>query len=686
MATGLAALGTGTATAQDVFGCKDAPVPTGPSSGAAGTLNPGIAEGQPFGQPLDGLDPYGTYGYGGLQWSTYDLGCGGSIRDPAAMVDTMFGNAFLGVAKSLFAAEQGLHELAADFDVTETVGAAARDSADPIREAIFSPWAGAALVVAASVMLVASHRGDIGEVMTRAAAILAAITIVALSFGSGAQLSVDLSGSLRTALNQTTQQVAQTAFPSGDLTGEESSDYGMSNVVYRELLWKAWKDGQVGVTGSEDRAWQLFEQQAFNRNEYQRVTDGSEGGQEQLVEQKGDRWKEIADEAPPMEYQSIQGRGDSRTSAGIFALAKVAPVSLLQIFASLVQYVMYVFLAFIPVAAPLVALLGIVRPNTPEKTVKVVGAVIFGGIVAAVVGMVHAIVVIYMARGELNSWGSILVIWITTAILFKLMKPIVSLTGIIESVRGGPGAIGGRAKRLGSWIKGERRFRAAVRVDAQRHGEMMTALRGTGDRPDGPRRGGMGGGPGGGPPGPPGPGDGGGPSDGDTGPRPDGPRGGSGGREDPTEDSGDGRSRDRGGPTGGGGTGPSGEDGPYSPDGPGGWGPRPRPSGGGGAGKGDQEGVPPGSARPAAPMRGADPTPVVADRTSDRATATPGRAAGNPAVTVARRAAAARQGTSAAGAGIGAYRPARAGRRPHSPGTAAGAPPLGAGTPPRKPR
>lgn len=654
MVTGLAALGAGTATAQDSdpFGCKEAPAPTGPTSGPAGSLDPTAGEGKPFGQPLDGIDPFGTYGYGGLQWSTYDLGCGGAIRDPAAMIDTMFGNFFLGGAKVLFAAEQGLKELSSEQELTGAVSEAARDSANPVREVIFSPWAGAALVVAATVMLIASHRGDLGEVMTRAGGVLLAILVVALSFGSGAQLSDQLSGVIRNALNDVTQHVAQEAFPSGELSGEEDPSYGMRNVVYRELLWNAWKDGQVGANGDEDRAWQLFEHQAYNRVEEQQI---SQGGGENLAEEKGQQWRRVADDAPPQEYTSIQGRGDSRTAAGIFAIARIAPVSLLQIFASLVQYVMYVFLALIPVAAPLVALLALIRPNTTEKAVKVTGSVIFGGLVAAAAALIHALIVMYLARNEMNSWGVILLLWVATVVLFRVMKPVVSLFGIIESVRGQAGSIGARAGRASSWVKGERRFKAAVRVGEQRHQELVGAMGTSQLLRVLPGRSG-GGDPGGGPRGPNNPG-------GPGGKRPDGPGGGPGG-------GGGGKKTGPNGPGGGAGAKPDPED-PRPGAKPGGGGSTTPP--GGKAGRPGQKG--PAGEPGAAPRAGSTGT------VGRKGSGTPGadRAAGNPTVSVARRAAAARNLDRGRGAGVGAYRPVRAGRRPQASGTTVGTTPSARG-------
>ncbi|WP_170918221.1 MULTISPECIES: hypothetical protein [unclassified Pseudonocardia] len=557
---GLVLAGAGVASAIPPFDeCKSPPMPTDPAGGFLSTLDQLVVHEPIAGELPD--DPAEVqsqlityYGYAGMQWSNYDLGCGGSVRDPGASVDTMFGNFFLWVARALFAAQQGLQELVTMDPTAGDVTDASDKTAQALFDAVFSPWAGAALVLAGSIVIIAGRRGDVGEVLSRVCLILAAIAVSALSFGSGAQLSQELSGSVRQALQDAQQSVARQAFPEQ----EESAGLAMRDAVYQQIIYRSWKDGQVGTYGRDDIAWQLFQNQALDYNEWWSILDG-ESNQEETYTPKGERWMEIADqEATPAEYTNLQGKGDGRTATGLGAALIMAPIAIVQIFALMIQYMLVLFLAFLPIGAPLVALLAIVKPGTLEKSIKVVGAVIFGGLVASVCAVAHSIVILTMAgNGDLTDGSMIVASWATTLILLKLLRPIVSLTGIFSSTRAMAGQFSRRAGRAQQWIKSEVRYHEANRATTRRHQQLIGALRGRipgragpagGDEggPDGPGR------PGRRPPGPPGP-PGPGPRPPGPGPRPPGPRG-------------DGAGRD----------GPEGGD---SPTGPIGVGPRPGPSG-----------------------------------------------------------------------------------------------------------
>lgn len=548
LTTGLTLAGTGAASAIPPFNdCKSPPMPTDPAAGFLSTLDQLVVHEPIAGEvPSDAAEVQGKlityYGYAGMQWSNYDLGCGGGVRDPGASVDTMFGNFFLWIARALFAAQQGLQELVVMDPTGGDVADASDTTARALFDAVFSPWAGAALVLAGSIVIVAGRRGDVGEVLTRVCLILAAIAVSALSFGSGAQLSEDLSGAVRQVLQDARQSVAQQAFPEQG----ESAGQAMRDAVYQQIIYRSWKDGQVGAYGRDDIAWQLFQNQALDYNEWWAILDG-QVDQEDAYREKGERWMEVADqEATPAEYTNLQGKGDGRTATGLGAVLIMAPIAIVQIFALMIQYMLVLFLAFLPIGAPLVALLAIVRPGTLEKSIKVVGAVIFGGLVASVCGIAHSIVILTMAgNGDLTDGSMIVASWATTLILLKLLRPIVSLTGIFSSTRAMAGQFSRRAARAHQWVKTEVRHHETNRATSRRHQQLIGALRGrarggvTGgqeaDGPDDP-------GPGRRPPGPPGSG----PRPPD--PRPPGPRGG-------------------------------GSDGGDAPTGPIGIGPRPGPSG-----------------------------------------------------------------------------------------------------------
>ncbi|MFR9806463.1 hypothetical protein ACL02T_29865 [Pseudonocardia sp. RS010] len=573
--------------------CKSAPIATEPFGGwLLSTLDDYIKGDYDSIPPADAAaaqkELITYYGYAGIEWSTYDLGCGGSIRDPGASTDTWIGDQFLYAARALFAANNGLARLvySDDQDTRGTVADVSNTTAGALYNALFSPWAGAALMIGATAILITAHRAEVGAALTRATLILVSIAIAALSFGSGAQLSKELSDNVRQALRQVQTDVAGQIYAGQATQGPNP----MRDVVYQQIIYSSWKNGEVGQTGRDDLAWNLFQNQAISYTEWWGIADQKPGAGNfsDLYKAKAENWKKAADDpgVMPNEYMSIQGRGDSRTAVGFFAFAQMAPIALVQIFALLVQFAMYMFLAFVPVFAPLVGLLGIMKQDVPEKSVKVLGAVVFGGITATVCALVHSCVVLLTASSfGLDSISGLAVSWVLALILITVMRPIVSLLGVYHAIRGTQ-RVSAMSARTGSafgrfarWSRQETRIRQAERIGARRHRELIGTLQGEQEPSSRGGRGRPGSGPRGGGPNGSGP-TGGGPSDG--GPIGDGPRG------------------PRRGPDGG----PAGAGSPA----------RPRTGPDGGAGSGDRGGprtgplpVIPGSGRPRPGGDGADP-------------------------------------------------------------------------------
>lgn len=83
------------------FDCKEAPSPQFPNA-----VFPTVFDSRSATEPPHNGNPtgYQTYGWAGLRWYTYDLGCGEDlVRAPGAVADTSTGNAFLMVGQSLAA-------------------------------------------------------------------------------------------------------------------------------------------------------------------------------------------------------------------------------------------------------------------------------------------------------------------------------------------------------------------------------------------------------------------------------------------------------------------------------------------------------------------------------------------------------------------------------------------------------
>lgn len=564
--------GAGSASAFPPFDdCKSPPVPAMINSGLAGSIDD-VAAGSPPGANAT-QDPYVLYSYGGLFWSTYDLGCAGSVSDPGAAVDTTIGNFLLGTAKSLFAAQVTLKTLA-EYPNTANVGPSLADAAKKttpvVYDVIFSPWAGAAIVVAATGMLMATRRGNIGAVATRAGMILVAVTITALSFGSGAQLSSDLKEGVQSAVFSATDQLAEKGFPaSADAYKSNVHGYSdpMRSAMFDKLIYDGWSAGEVGSSGPPHLARKVAAAQSVNVDEYLQATGGESPGPaspdtganlRNLYAAKGQAWTDAFNSAPPQVQENMRGRGESRVGAGFAVLIKMLPVTLLQIFGSVVMLIMMVFLTLLPVGAPVVGLLSLVAPSTPERMIKIIGAIMGGGIASAICISIHTLIVLYLLSGDgASGFVPAIFMWVASLILYRLLKPLTSIVGVVSAVTASHTRVASRlagsplrsGMRIGRWIKSEHRYRETRTVNARRHDELLNALR-DGESPVGRRRpggppptGGSRPGPTGGPFGGPGPGGGpgaggGGPAGG--GPLTGGPRGGPRGGGGPTRTGGGG--------------------------------------------------------------------------------------------------------------------------------------------------
>jgi len=130
--------------------CKDAPAPQRPGDGLPGFLDP------PPDRPAPPADPftqnpttsiYEQYGYAGLTWHTYDLGCAGSLGDPGATADNMIGNLTLSAATGGVAVANGVHaRVAHPQTYLAPLDAVVANVSDRIKVAVWGPWGGVALL------------------------------------------------------------------------------------------------------------------------------------------------------------------------------------------------------------------------------------------------------------------------------------------------------------------------------------------------------------------------------------------------------------------------------------------------------------------------------------------------------------------------------------------------------------
>ena len=161
------------------FDCKDVPSPEFPNSVMAAEFDSSSKDRE----PKQGGTGYETYGWAGLRWYTYDLGCGNDlVRAPDAVADTTLGNTFLAIGKGFAAAAFWLDDQTKTGAAAEEAGIApAMVQFDQIVASIsngmlgvYGTWLGVALMVVATIIIWNALKSNAAAV-TRTVAIARAL-------------------------------------------------------------------------------------------------------------------------------------------------------------------------------------------------------------------------------------------------------------------------------------------------------------------------------------------------------------------------------------------------------------------------------------------------------------------------------------------------------------------------------
>ena len=346
--------------------CKDAPVPEQPGSGLPGALNPAPdplpAAGDPFVQQPS-TSVYEQCGYAGLRWHTYDLGCGGSVRDPAAATDTMIGNVLLSCAVWLTAATNGLHNKVADpasymgplDSVVETV-------TTRLHESIWSPWGAVAVLGVAALLLYQAMRGLFPSVVAGAAwaALVLAVVAAITQYPSRASSFDDTITSTIGSLQSRTAGVDASTQPG------ESSARAQGALTVDRVLYDGWLRGQLGSSDSPAaERWgpTLFRASALTWSES--AAASTPEAMNQLNEEKASQWKDTADEIAeqdPATYAVLQGTAGGRMGTGLMALFGAVFVDLFRLVADIFLLAGLVMLRLLVMFLPAAAVIGVLAP------------------------------------------------------------------------------------------------------------------------------------------------------------------------------------------------------------------------------------------------------------------------------------------------------------------------------------
>ena len=342
--------------------------------------NPAPPAGDPF-APNPSTSIYDQYGYAGLTWHTYDLGCGGSLRDPAAATDTMVGNVLLSSAVWLTAATNGLHNHVAD--PASYMGPLDRVVAtvtDRLRAAIWSPWGAVAVLGVAAMLLFQAMRGHFSSVVAGAAwaaLVLAVVAAVTQYPSRASSFFDDTITSTIGSIQARTAGVDTSPRPAGSRAHgprAHSPSTGCST-TRGSAASSVRRTRQPLAAGGRT----CSKASAVSRSEAAKATTPDDG--QAARRRQGQQWGDIADEIQeqdPATYVVLQGKAGSRLGTGFMALFGAIFVDTFRLVADVFLLAGLVMLRLLVMFLPAAAVVGVFAPlsGVVRKMANIAGAAV----------------------------------------------------------------------------------------------------------------------------------------------------------------------------------------------------------------------------------------------------------------------------------------------------------------------
>ncbi|HSE71135.1 MAG TPA: hypothetical protein VLA97_10290 [Nocardioidaceae bacterium] len=445
------------------FDCKESPTPDMPGQGLAGffqkTPDPLPAQADPFAKGAT-TTIYEQYGFAGLRWHTYDLGCGpDAARNPDAIIGTAMSNWMLNLPISFTALTASITEVAFAPTFLHVFDPAISRISTALHDSLFATWVPAVIALLGIAILLKARRAAMA---TTAAAIGWALMVVLVAtaifkwpIAAGHFADDTVTSTLGTVV--------------GEMNGPGSTrkpGTAVASNVHESIFYTSWLAGTLGSTDSDTaRKYgpELFKAQALTWREAQIVQADPDRGEE-IIEDKRDRFGEIADEireSDPAAYEHLTGKR-SDTRVGYAFLTTVGALLALPflLIAALLLLGSFLIVRLAVMMFPAFATLGVFPAGRGlvlgiGRTVgaALVNAVIFG-VGAAVT--IRVLGVILDPASKLPGWLAVVLMPLFGFIMWVALKPFRRLTTMVSprtdpfgDAAGAVGQASGDAKRWG---------------------------------------------------------------------------------------------------------------------------------------------------------------------------------------------------------------------------------------------
>ncbi|WP_063045020.1 hypothetical protein [Nocardia pseudovaccinii] len=434
----LGQFGPGEATAAaSGFDCKDVPVPEFPKAAFPARIDGSSADrSAPTNANPTG---YQSYGWAGLNWYTYDLGCGSDlVRAPGVVAENSWGNNFLTIGKTLAAAAFWLDDQTKTGKQAEQAGVKpALAEFDTIVKSVshgmlgvYGQWLGVALTAATAVMLWQAFKANAAGVTKSAGVAAAGLALGALMIGAPAkaiQLTDDTFGSV---ITDTQDQMFSVAFNGQDATLAGGA-YDPRNVLMDRIFLDDWRQGWFGQNyddSDNQLGPKLRESLAFSYAE-QREIQNDPSAQDRLVTQKERIFRdEIVKplESHNLSFYTFQGKNSHRVGIGAMAMLKLGLPSILWIGASILKLSALLAIRFAILLAPVWVPLSIVHGGWLARVCRMLASAYMWGVAGAIIVGLYlmALVQLYVTdNGSIDGSWRLWFMVLLTCLFWFIMRP-----------------------------------------------------------------------------------------------------------------------------------------------------------------------------------------------------------------------------------------------------------------------
>lgn len=438
----------GPVAAADGFDCKDVPRPEFPNDVFETYFDATSADRTPMPEGGgQGSTGYQSYGWAGLNWSTYDLGCGNDlVRAPDAVGDTGLGNMFMTIGKSLAAAAFWLD------DQTKTGQQAAEDGVGSALEnfdrilnsivtgmsGVYGIWLGLGLTVASTIILWKAFKADAAGVTKTAGIAAAALTLGALMVGAP-QKAIDIAdGTFGAVITETQDEIFSVSFGDGDGAGTlAGGETDPRNVLLDKIFLEDWRKGWFGTNyDPQDVAGlgpKLRDALAFSYAEQRAVADDP-NAQSELADQKAEGFREIVaslEKDHKLSYHQFQGKESGRSTTGFMAMIKLGLPSILWIGASLLKLTALLAIRLAILFAPVWVPIAIAHGGLLARAFRMLASAYLWGVAGAVIVALYLMMVVQLyvtSNGALDGSWRLWFMVLLSVVCWSAMRPFKRMT------------------------------------------------------------------------------------------------------------------------------------------------------------------------------------------------------------------------------------------------------------------